>query len=113
MSVLMPKIFEIDGLIFFDIDGESESYIRKMYSHKDTIKRSESERQKDWNSVNVGNIFFNNQDNSSEETLMNVAKLIKHNWEYYLLTKYPNKRFIVEIYGDDFEPWISFYQTKN
>lgn len=77
---------------------------------KDPIDRSDSERQKDWNSTNVAEIFFNNMDNSSDETIMNIANLIKNNWECYLSNKYPNMKFNVEIYGEYFEPWVTFYQ---
>lgn len=110
MTVLMPKIFEIDGKVFFDVDGDGESYVRQAYSKEDTIKRSESERQKDWNSVKIGDIFFNNRDNSTTETLMNIAKLIKNNWEYYLIKKYPTRKFIVEITGDACDPEVTFYE---
>ena len=41
---------------------------------------------------------------------MNIAKLIKHNWEYHLLKKFPNKDFIVAIIGEAFEPEVVFYQ---
>jgi len=111
MTVLMPKIFEIDGKVFFDIDGDGEPLVREAYQKKDPIKRSESERQKDWNCINVGNIFFNNLDNSTDETLMNISMLIKHNWEYYLIKQYPDRRFIVEIIGDSFEPIVTFYEA--
>lgn len=72
MNVLNPKIFYIGERVFFDIDGESEVLIRQAYSKKDTILRTESERQSDWNSINVGNIFLNNRDHSSDETIMNI-----------------------------------------
>lgn len=111
MTVLIPKIFEINGTVFFDIDGDGEPFVREAYCKKDTIKRSECERQKDWNSINVGNIFFNNRDNSTDQTLMNVAILIKNNWECYLTKKYPNKDFVVEITGESFDPEVTFYEV--
>nr|WP_176451278.1 hypothetical protein [Moraxella bovis] len=110
LNVLTPKIFEIGDRVFFDIDGEQEAIITENYSKNDPLDRSDSERQKDWNSTNVAEIFFNNMDNSSNETIMNIANLIKSNWEYYLLNKYPDTKFTVEIYGESFEPWITFYQ---
>lgn len=110
LNVLTPKIFEIGDRVFFDIDGGQEMIIREGYEKKDPIDRSDSERQKDWNSTNVAEIFFNNMDNSSDETIMNIANLIKNNWECYLSNKYPNMKFNVEIYGEYFEPWVTFYQ---
>lgn len=110
MGILMPKFFKINGRVFFDIDGESELVIRNAYSKKDTIRRSETERQKDWNSVNIGEIFLDNLDKTSDTTLRNIAILIKHNWEYYLKRNFSDNEFVVEIYGDDFDPWITFYQ---
>ena len=110
MSVLMPKIFEIDERVFFDIDGDAEHYVREAYLKEDTIRYSESERQEDWNSVKVSEIFFNNSDNVADTTLMNIAKLIKHNWEYYLIKNYPNRHFIVKIVGENFDPVVTFYE---
>lgn len=43
---------------------------------------------------------------------MNISILIKHNWEYYLMKKYPDRRFIVEIIRDSFEPIVTFYETQ-
>lgn len=111
MSVLMPIIFEINGRVFFDVDGDTEPYIRDAYLKADPIKRSESERQKDWNSVKVSEIFFNNSDNTAETTLINIAKLIKNNWEYYLIKNYPSRQFFVEIIGDHFDPVVTFYEA--
>lgn len=110
VNVLTPKIFEIGDRVFFDIDGEQEIIIREGYRKKDPIDRNDAERQKDWNSINVAEIFFNNMDNSSDETILNIANLIKHNWEYHLQKAYPDTKFIVEVHGENFEPWITFYQ---
>lgn len=113
LNVLMPKAFYIDDRIFFDIDGECEEIIRQAYDTPDTIERTASERQKDWNSISVGEIFLNNRDNSSDTTIMNIAYLIKRNWEMYLEEIIKDGKFIVEIYGDTSEPWITFYQDYN
>lgn len=110
INVLKPKIFQIENRFFFDINGEYEPIVRQAYSNPDTILRTDGERQKDWNSVNVSDIFFNNRDKSSNKTIMNIAHLIKRNWQSYLKEIIPNKKFVVEIYGDEFEPWITFYQ---
>lgn len=110
LNVLMPKVFYIGNQVFFDIDGECEDIIRQAYNKPDTLKRTVSERQKDWNSINVNEIFLNNRDNSSDTTIMNIAHLIKRNWEIYLKEIIKDGRFMVEIYGDNFEPWVTFYQ---
>lgn len=111
IPILMPKTFEIEGLVFFDINGDGEQIIRSAYEIPDPLGRLECDRQKDWNSISVSNIFLNNCDNSSDETMQNIANLIKNNWEYHLMKKYPNNKFIVEIYGDDFDPYVTFYQV--
>lgn len=110
IPVLMPKTFEIEGLVFFDVNGDSEQIIRSAYENPDPLGRLDYERQKDWNSINVNDIFLNNCDNSSDETMQNIANLIKNNWEYHLIKTYPENKFIVEIYGDYFEPYVTFYQ---
>ncbi|MDO4230478.1 MAG: hypothetical protein Q4C98_11745 [Capnocytophaga sp.] len=110
ITILMPKTFEIDELVFFDINGDGEQIVRSAYEVPDPLGRLGFERQKDWNSISVSDIFFNNRDNSSDETMQNIAKLIKNNWEYHLIKLYPNKKFIVEVYGEYFDPYITFYQ---
>ena len=53
---------------------------------------------------------YNTSQNSSESTLLNVARLIKFNWENFLLNKYQDRQFNVVIGGENFDPSLTFYQ---
>ena len=70
-----------------------------------------TEAQESMNRLIVTDTFFSTSEKSSEKTLMNIAKLIKHNWEYHLIKKYPDKRFIVEIIGETFNSVVTFYEV--
>lgn len=129
----MPKIFEIDGRIFFDVSLDKEATIREAYRAPDSMGRSKTEQQKAWNSLNIRETFLVTDNNpsvkhkihfdaardvildasdfTSNTTLANIAELIKHNWEYHLQKQYPDKKFGVEIYGDSFDPYITFWQV--
>ena len=54
--------------------------------------------------------FLNTSQNSSESTLLNVARLIKFNWENFLVNKYQHMQFNVVIGGENFDPSLTFYQ---
>lgn len=70
-----------------------------------------SKAEKAINYIRLYDIFFNTSQTASDETYKNVADLIKKNWEYHLITNYPNKKFIVEIIGEYEQFGVTFYQA--
>lgn len=109
-TVLLPITFEYKGIILLNIEGIYEKEISEMYDEGLPNMASKVEAQESMNRLVVYDVFFNTADKSSDETIMNVAELIKHNWEYHLMKKYPNRHFIVEIVGESFYPVVTFYE---
>ena len=109
-TILLPIIFEYKGVILLNIEGIYEKEISEMYDKSLLKMVNKVEAQESMNRLVVNDIFFNTADKSSDDTIMNVAELIKHNWEYHLMKKYPNRHFIVEIVGESFYPVVTFYE---
>ncbi|HCT72531.1 MULTISPECIES: hypothetical protein [Psychrobacter] len=109
-TILLPITFEYKGIILLNIEGIYEKEISEMYDKGLPNMASKVEAQESMNRLMVDDVFFNTADRSSNETIMNVAELIKHNWEYHLMKKYPNRHFIVEIVGESFYPVVTFYE---
>lgn len=43
---------------------------------------------------------------------LNIINLIKFNWQYMPLEKYPDREFIIDIWGEPYDPEITFYEKK-
>ena len=109
-TILLPITFEYKGVILLNIEGIYEKEISEMYDKGLPNMTSKVEAQESMNRLVVDDVFFNTADKSSNETIMNVAELIKHNWEYHLMKKHPNRHFVVKIVGEIFYPVVTFYE---
>lgn len=112
MSIIfMPTTFEYRDVILLNVEGVYEKEIGENFDNGLLNIPNITEVQESMNRLIVTHVFFDNYEKSSDSTLMNVANLIKHNWEYYLIKKYPNRKFTVEIVGDAFDPVVTFYEV--
>lgn len=109
-TILLPITFEYKGVILLNVEGIYEKEISENFDSSLLNIRSTVETQESMNRLVVSDVFFNTADKSSDDTVMNVAKLIKHNWEYHLMKEYPDRRFRVEIVGESFYPVVTFYE---
>lgn len=110
-TILMPTTFEHRGVILLNVEGICEKEISDMFDKGLLNIPNITKAQESMNRLIVTHVFFDNYEKSSDSTLMNVANLIKHNWEYYLIKKYPNRKFTIEIVGETFDPVVTFYEV--
>ena len=96
-----------------DIDGSGD-VVTAIKKNFDDWASSHGSQTAQWmtNKALVSNVFLNSiAPETSSSTLIQIAKLIQHNWEYFLMKNYPDKKFVVEIgdmeWGD---PYVTFYQ---
>ena len=112
--VLLPNtILYKDRVIMIDIDGSGD-VVTAIKKNFDDWTSSHGSQTAQWmtNKTLVSNVFLNSiAPETSSSTLIQIAKLIQHNWEYFLMKNYPDKKFVVEIgdieWGD---PYVTFYQ---
>ena len=114
--ILLPNtILYKDRVIMIDIDGNGDvaASIKKNF---DDWNASHGGQVAQWmtNKTLVSNIFLNSiTPETSSATLIQIAKLIQHNWEYFLIKSYSDKRFVVEIGDIEWEdPYVTFYQQE-
>lgn len=114
--VLLPNtILYKDRVIMIDIDGSGD-VVTAIKKNFDDWASSHGSQTAQWmtNKTLVSNVFLNSiASETSSSTLIQIAKLIQHNWEYFLIKNYPDKKFVVEIgdmeWGD---PYVTFYQQE-
>lgn len=114
--VLLPNtILYRDRVIMIDIDGSGD-VVTAIKKNFDDWASSHGSQTAQWmtNKTLVSNVFLNSiASETSSSTLIQIAKLIQHNWEYFLIKNYPDKKFVVEIgdmeWGD---PYVTFYQQE-
>ena len=114
--ILLPNtILYKDRVIMIDIDG-NEEVVASIKKNFDDWNASHGGQVAQWmtNKTLVSNIFLNSiTPETSSSTLIQIAKLIQHNWEYFLMKNYPDKRFVVEIGDIEWEdPYVTFYQQE-
>jgi len=113
-KILCPKTIEYKDrviLSWWAETGEDIEEIKKIFDEGIRNFLSISKAEKAINYIRLYDIFFNTSQTASDETYKNVADLIKKNWEYHLITNYPNKKFIVEIIGEYEQFGVTFYQA--
>ena len=113
-KILCPKTIEYKDrviLSWWAETGEDIEEIKKIFDEGIRNFLSISKAEKAINYIILYDIFFNTSQTASDETYKNVADLIKKNWEYHLITNYPNKKFIVEIIGEYEQFGVTFYQA--
>ena len=111
-TILLPITFEYKGVILLNVEGIYEKEISENFDSGLLNIPNIVEAQESMNRLIVNHVFFDNYEESSNNTIMNIAELIKHNWEYHLMKQYPDRRFIVEIVGEDFDPVVTFYEPE-
>ena len=114
--ILLPNtILHKDRVIIIDIDG-NEEVVASIKKNFDDWNASHGGQVAQWmtNKTLVSNVFLNSiTPETSSATLIQIAKLIQHNWEYFLMKNYPDKRFVVEIGDIEWEdPYVTFYQQE-
>lgn len=113
-NILCPKTIEYKGgviLSWWALTDEDIEEIKKTFDEGLRNFLSISEAEKAINDIRLYDVFFNTSQTANNETYQNVAKLIQKNWEYHLMTTYPNKKFIVEIGGEYEQFGVTFYQA--
>lgn len=78
-TILLPITFEHRGVILLDIEGTYEKEISENFDSGLPNMPNITEAQESMNRLIVTDTFFSTSEKSSEKTLMNIAKLIKHN----------------------------------
>ena len=109
-TVLLPETFIFEDYILLRRPNMNLDEQKSNFLHWSDKLKCENEAQKIFNNTNVSDIFLNTSQNSSESTLLNVARLIKFNWENFLVNKYQHMQFNVVIGGENFDPSLTFYQ---
>ena len=112
--ILLPNtVLYKERVIMIDID-ENEDVVVSIKKNFDDWNASQGGQvaQGMTNKTLVSNVFLNSiTPETSNSTLIQIAKLIQHNWEYFLMKNYPDKKFVVEIgdieWGDTY---VTFYQ---
>ena len=92
-------------------NNEDIEEIKKTFDEGLRNFLSISKAAKAINDTRLYDVFFNTSQTANDETYQNVAKLIQKNWEYHLMTTYPDKKFIVEIGGEYEQFGVTFYQA--
>ena len=113
-KILCPKTIEYKDRVILSWWAETDEdieEIKKIFDEGIRNFLSISKAEKAINYIILYDIFFNTSQTASDETYKNVADLIKKNWEYHLITNYPNKKFIVEIIGEYEQFGVTFYQA--
>ena len=113
-KILCPKTIEYKDRVILSWWAETDEdieEIKKIFDEGIRNFLSISKAEKAINYIRLYDIFFNTSQTASDETYKNVADLIKKNWEYHLITNYPNKKFIVEIIGEYEQFGVTFYQA--
>ena len=114
-KILCPKTIEYKDRVILSWWAETDEdieEIKKIFDEGIRNFLSISKAEKAINYIILYDIFFNTSQTASDETYKNVADLIKKNWEYHLITNYPNKKFIVEIIGEYEQFGVTFYQAS-
>ena len=109
-TVLLPETFIFEDYILLRRPNINLDEQKSHFLHWSDKLKCKNEAQKTFNNTNVSDIFLNTSQNSSESTLLNVARLIKFNWENFLVNKYQHMQFNVVIGGENFDPSLTFYQ---
>ena len=112
-NILMPTVIEYKGGILFcglDLTDEDFNSTKKLFDFCLLNHKSIPDAERSANELRIYDIFFNTAGASSEKTYQNIAILIKQNWKSFLMEKYPNKKFIIEITGKNEQLGITFYQ---
>ena len=109
-TVLLPETFIFEDYILLRRPNINLDEQKSHFLHWSDELKCKNEAQKIFNNTNVSDIFLNTSQNSSESTLLNVARLIKFNWENFLVNKYQHMQFNVVIGGENFDPSLTFYQ---
>ena len=114
--ILLPNtILYKDRVIMIDVD-ENGDVVASIKKNFDDWNASHGGQVAQWmtNKTLVSNIFLNSiTPETLSSTLIQIAKLIQHNWEYFLMKNYPDKRFVVEIGDIEWEdPYVTFYQQE-
>ena len=112
-NILMPTVMEYKGGILFcglDLTDEDFNSTKKRFDFCLLNCKSISDAERSANELRIYDIFFNTAGDSSEKTYQNITILIKQNWEFCLMKKYPNKKFIIEITGQNEQLGVTFYQ---
>lgn len=112
-NILMPTVMEYKGGILFcglDLTDEDFNSTKKLFDFCLLNHKSIPSAERSTNELRIYDIFFNTAGSSSEKTYQNIALLIKQNWEFFLMKKYPDKKFIIEIAGKNEKLGVTFYQ---
>lgn len=110
--ILLPNtIIYQDCVLILPYDFD-ETSVKNNFDRWYDSTYSKSCAQSMINYTSIRDIFLNTSNDTSNNTLMNIALLIKHNWEHMLKSKYSQRIFTIEIKGEPFEPVITFYEQR-
>lgn len=111
--ILLPKTIIYKDRILIKHEWFSEDEVRSRFDRM-TIDFGIDGAERFTNWIRLSDLFIGTVDKSSPDTLLKVINLIKFNWQYMLLEKYPDREFIIDIWGEEFsDPEITFYEKKS
>lgn len=111
MSILIPSTMIYKNCVLIAVDAD---YNQKIMDNFDNWLNHTGDKALAQRAINVeymSSIFLHTRSNITErKTLMNVANLIKNNWEHTLKDRYPDRDFEVLIFEEDCDFGITFYE---
>ena len=84
-TILLPNLIVYKDRIFIYDNIFKDEFDAKKSIDSLILSFGLDDAEKLINRVRIPELFINNIDNTEPSTRMNIAKLIKHNWEYHLL----------------------------
>ncbi|GCE11033.1 hypothetical protein [Tengunoibacter tsumagoiensis] len=118
VSVLWPRIIEIDGLVFLDYQfqyTETRFKVEPKYSHLSVEEKQHIERL--MNACSLGQMFYGESIEVLDDVTLFKAyeETLKFFWSLRLQSLFPTKKFYIEtgnnIAGEE-GMVITFYQTS-
>lgn len=111
MSILIPSTMIYKNCVLIAVDADYNQKIMDNFDNWLNHTKDKALAQRAINVEYMSSIFLHTRSNITEcKTLMNVANLIKNNWEHTLKDRYPDRDFEVLIFEEDRDFGITFYE---
>ncbi len=111
MSILIPSTMIYKNCVLIAVDADYNQKIMDNFDNWLNHTKDKTLAQRAINVEYMSSIFLHTRSNITErKTLMNVANLIKNNWEHTLKGRYPDRDFEVLIFEEDRDFGITFYE---
>lgn len=110
ITVLAPRTIVYRGYVIRCENENKRDSVCQRFDSWQLEGKSLHIAQAQINLCKVADIFLNTSDETSDSTIKNIANLIKNNWEFHLRKVYPERYFIIDITGEGFDLYITFYE---